>query len=157
VGAQSRRLKHWGWGYEDEQLSGEELRGAAGFLVGHLGFGSADPEFPVPLDSVSLPAPRLRAPDSLSPICSSDLYQRALHTCGSSYRDVVRAVRGEFEHPPDVVARPRTEDEIVSVLEVDSISHSARIQGGATGPGWGLGAARRVLWVARGGLRRHLA
>jgi len=181
VGGQSRRLKHWGWGYEDEQLSGEELRGAAGFLAGHLGFGSADPEVPMPLESVSLPAPRLRAPDSLTAICSSDLYQRALHTYGSSYRDVVRAFRGEFEHPPDVVAHPRTEDEVVSVLdwamgsgaavipfgggtsvvggvepvvdshrytgvvtidlkaldqvrEVDSISHSARIQGGATGP-----------------------
>ena len=36
----SRRLKHWGWGYEDEQPSAQELRAAAGFLRGRLGFGS---------------------------------------------------------------------------------------------------------------------
>jgi alkyldihydroxyacetonephosphate synthase len=113
----ARRLKHWGWGYEDEQPSHEDVRAAAAFLSERLGFGSADPEQPVPLSQVSLPAPRLNAPDALSSICFTDPYERALHSYGRSYSDIVRAFRGRFDHPPDVVARPRDEDEVRAVLD----------------------------------------
>jgi alkyldihydroxyacetonephosphate synthase len=113
----TRRLKHWGWGYEDEQPSRAELRAAAAGIVGHLGFGSAEPDEPVPLEQVTLRAPRLTPPPSLEHICVSDDYERVLHACGRSYRDVVRAFRGRFEHPPDVVARPRDEAEIAAVLD----------------------------------------
>jgi alkyldihydroxyacetonephosphate synthase len=112
-----RRRKHWGWGYEDEQLSAEDLRSAAAFISSQLGFGSTDVELPVPLSEVTLPGPALEPPAHLSGICSSDRYERAFHTYGSSYRDVVRAYRGQFEHPPDVVATPSSEDELVAVLE----------------------------------------
>lgn len=112
-----RRLKHWGWGYEDEQPSPEELRGAAGFLAERLGFGSTEPEQPVALSEVSLPAPRLTAPAALAEICAAGEYERALHGYGRSYPDVVRAFRGRFEHPPDVVAHPRDEAELQAILE----------------------------------------
>jgi alkyldihydroxyacetonephosphate synthase len=112
-----RRLKHWGWGYEDERPSEQELRDAAAFLSDHLGFGSSEPELPVPLSEVHLPAPRLRAPTPLADICSSDGYERALHSYGRAYRDIVRAFRGRFDNPPDVVARPRTEAELEAVLD----------------------------------------
>jgi alkyldihydroxyacetonephosphate synthase len=112
-----RRLKHWGWGYEDEQPSDEELRGACSFLAQRLGFGSSDPAQPVPLSEVSLPAPRLAPPASLAEICFTDTYERALHAYGRSYRDVVRAFRGRFDHPPDVVVRPRSEHELADALE----------------------------------------
>ena len=112
-----RRLKHWGWGYEDEQPSLEELRGAASFLVERLGFGSAEPEHPVPLSEVSLPAPRLEPPEALAGICATDDYERVLHCYGRSYADVVRAFRGRFEHPPDVVAHPGGEDELQATLD----------------------------------------
>jgi alkyldihydroxyacetonephosphate synthase len=112
-----RRRKHWGWGYEDEQLGDEELRSAAVYLRERLGFGSAEPERPVPVSELSLPQPRLQAPASLQPICSTDTYERAWRAYGSSYRDVVRAFRGQFEHPPDVVARPRDERQVEAVLE----------------------------------------
>ncbi len=112
-----RRRKHWGWGYEDEQPSPEELRGAAQFLTDRLGFGSAEPEPAVALSEVALPAPRLRPPPDLDPICATDDYQRALHAYGRSYTDVVRAFRGRFDHPPDVVAHPRSEAEVRATLE----------------------------------------
>jgi alkyldihydroxyacetonephosphate synthase len=112
----ARRLKHWGWGYEDEQPSADELRGAAAFLAERLGFGSATPEHPVALGDVVLPAPRLSAPAALAPFCSAEDHDRALHSYGRSYRDIVRAFRGVFDHPPDLVAHPRTEDEIEQVL-----------------------------------------
>jgi alkyldihydroxyacetonephosphate synthase len=113
----ARRLKHWGWGYEDEQPSHDDVLATAAFLSERLGFGSADPEQPVPLSQVSLPAPRLNAPDALSSICFTDPYERALHAYGRSYSDIVRAFRGRFDHPPDVVARPRDEDEVRAVLD----------------------------------------
>ncbi len=113
----ARRLKHWGWGYEDEQPSPEELRSATSFLADRLSFGSYEPEQPVPLSEVSLPPPRLRAADRLTEICSSDVYERALHSYGRAYRDVVRAFRGQFDHPPDVVAHPRDEAELSEVLD----------------------------------------
>jgi alkyldihydroxyacetonephosphate synthase len=110
-------LKHWGWGYEDEQPSPAELKNLAGVLVERLGFGSSEPEAPVPLSELKLGAPRLEPPAALRDICSSDTYQRALHAYGRSYSDTVRAFRGTFDHPPDVVARPRDEAEVETVLE----------------------------------------
>jgi alkyldihydroxyacetonephosphate synthase len=112
-----RRLKHWGWGYEDEQPGHDEVRAAAAFIAERLGFGSPEPARPVPLSEVALPAPRLRAPASLEAICSAEPYERALHSYGRSYRDIVRAFAGRFDHPPDVVARPRDEPELEAVLE----------------------------------------
>ena len=122
-----RRLKHWGWGYEDEQLPPDELRGAAKFLAERLGFGSPEPEEPVPLSELALPAPRLTAPPAVAGICATDGYERALHCYGRSYIDVVRGFRGRFEHPPDVVSHPRDEAELEAVLE------------------WALGAGAAVI------------
>ncbi len=112
-----RRLKHWGWGYEDEQLSPQQVRDAAAFVTKQLGFGSTDVDTPAPLADLSLPAPRLQPPASLEVICFSDDYERALHSYGRSYGDVLKAFRGRFDHPPDVVARPRDEAEVEAVLD----------------------------------------
>ena len=110
-------MKFWGWGYEDQQPSRAEVTAAAEGMVAHLGFGDADVETPVALEDVSLPDPRLAAPAALGPICSSDTYDRASHALGKAYRDVVRGFRGQFEHPPDVVARPRDEADVERVLD----------------------------------------
>ena len=111
----TRRRSHWGWGYEDERPSHEELRTAAAGLAAHLGFGSPEPERPVPLEAVELPAPRIAAPAGL-PV-TEDAHARALHAQGRSYLDVLRGFRGEFPHVPDAVATPRDEDELRGVLE----------------------------------------
>jgi alkyldihydroxyacetonephosphate synthase len=137
-----RRRKHWGWGYEDEQPSAEEVRSAAEFLVGRLGFGSTEPEQPVPLSEISLPEPRLRPPESLRAICATGDYERALHAYGRSYRDVVRAFRGRFDHPPDVVVRPRDESELHAALDWAVAAGAAVIPfGGGTGVVGGVEAA----------------
>src|SRR5207248_9375055 len=87
----ARRLKHWGWGYEDQQPSEHELSEAAAGIRAHLGFDPEDVETPVPLDEVELPAPRLEPPPSLGEICSSSAHERAAHAYGKAYRDIVRA------------------------------------------------------------------
>jgi len=115
--APRRRRKHWGWGYEDEQPPYDEVRAAAAAMAPVLGFGDVEPERPVPLEEVELPPPRLDAPAELAEVCAADTYERAAHAYGKSYRDVVRAFRGRFDHPPDAVAHPRDEDELEAVLE----------------------------------------
>ena len=115
--AAAARRKHWGWGLEDQQPSQAEVQAAAAGLVDHLGFGSTDVEAPVPLEAVTLPPPRVPVPEWLAGVASSDDHERATHAWGKSYSDVVRAFRGRFDHPPDVVARPHSEDELTEVLE----------------------------------------
>jgi alkyldihydroxyacetonephosphate synthase len=114
--ATARRLKFWGWGYEDQQPSHDEVREAAAGIREHLGLDPAEPERPVEVDHLDLPPPRLEPPRALAEICSSDPYERALHAVGRGYRDIVRAIRGQLDHPPDVVARPRDESEIEALL-----------------------------------------
>jgi alkyldihydroxyacetonephosphate synthase len=112
-----RRRKHWGWGYEDEQASLEEVRAAAEGIRAHLGFGFEDVEEPVPIDRVQLPPPRVEPPGSLAAFCSEDPYERAAHAYGKAYRDIVRAFRGRFDHAPDFVAFPRDASDVATVLE----------------------------------------
>ncbi len=115
-GRMGRTRKHWGWGFADEQPSPAEVRDAAAAVRAHLGFGSEDVESPVPLEDVRLPPARISPPSSLEGICSASDADRAFHSYGASYRDVVRAFRGRFDHPTDVVARPGDEDEVAAVL-----------------------------------------
>jgi alkyldihydroxyacetonephosphate synthase len=116
-GARGRRRKHWGWGFEDEQPPPSEVAAAAQGLASHLGFGSVEPEAPVPLEAVELPPPRIVAPPHLAELMTADDYDRAVHAQGRSYGDVVRGFRGAFPNPPDAVARPRDEAEVERVLE----------------------------------------
>jgi alkyldihydroxyacetonephosphate synthase len=175
----SRRRKHWGWGYEDQQPDATALAAAAKDVRSRLGFGS-DAEEPVPLEAIELPAPRVEPPAALAELCAVDAHARVSHALGKAYRDVVRGMRGQIEHPPDFVARPRDEAEVEAilawcadervaaipygggtsvvggveprvgdgyagaisldlggldrVLEVDAVSHAARIQAGTLGP-----------------------
>jgi alkyldihydroxyacetonephosphate synthase len=129
----TRRLKHWGWGYEDQWPGPDALREAAKLAQTRLGYGADEPEQPVPLSDVRLPEPRLRVPETLQSICHTDTYERALHAYGRSYSDIVRAFRGRFDHPPDVVARPRNEEDIEAVLEWAQAEQAAVIPfGGGT-------------------------
>jgi alkyldihydroxyacetonephosphate synthase len=128
-----RRRKHWGWGYEDQQPSHEQVQQGASGIRSHLGFEPLDAEEPVPLSAVELPAPRIEAPTSLAELCSTDAHERASHAYGRSYRDIVRAFRGRFDHPPDLVAFPRDEDDVRRLLEWCADARDAAIPyGGGT-------------------------
>jgi alkyldihydroxyacetonephosphate synthase len=110
-----RRLKHWGWGYEDQVPTATQMREAAEGIRERFGFGG-EVEKPVPLDAVELRKARLKRPTGLGDLFSDDRYERVSHALGKAYRDVVRGFRGQFEDPPDLVAFPRDESEIETVL-----------------------------------------
>lgn len=112
-----RRLKHWGWGYEDQQRSQREVQEAAAGINAMFGFGG-EAVGPAPLTGDSLREPRLHEPGAgTSGLFSSDLHERAVHALGKAYRDIVRGHRGEFPCPPDLVAFPRNEAEVSEVFE----------------------------------------
>ncbi len=112
-----RRLKHWGWGYEDDWPSTEELRETAAGLGAHLGMELGDVEQPVALEDVELPEARVPSPSHLAQICDGGDHARASHALGKSYVDLVHGFRGRFDSPPDFVATPRDEHDIERVLE----------------------------------------
>jgi alkyldihydroxyacetonephosphate synthase len=110
-----RRLKHWGWGYEDQAPSATQLREAAEGIRARFGFGG-EVGRPVPLEEVELREPRLKRPSGFGDLFSDGRYERVSHALGKAYRDVVRGFRGEFRNPPDLVAFPKDESEIEAVL-----------------------------------------
>jgi alkyldihydroxyacetonephosphate synthase len=116
VATATRRLKHWGWGYEDQQPSRDQVEAIAKGVVDHLGFAVDEIEEPVPLEGVELSESRLAAPKELAEVFSANRYDRVAHALGKAYRDVVRGFRGEFSNPPDLVAYPESPEDVDAVL-----------------------------------------
>lgn len=103
----------WGWGWAELALSDEQCARWAATIP-----GLPDRPLPVPsLDDLDLPAPRVAAPGSLAAITTTALDQRAGHTYGKGYRDVVRALHGQLDAAPDLVARPAIESDVVAILD----------------------------------------
>jgi alkyldihydroxyacetonephosphate synthase len=128
-----RARNRWGWGFQDAAISTAEARAAAPGIVQLMGFGETEPEEPVAAEQVRLAPPRMRAPEHLRGLCDDSTPERAAHAYGQSYLDTVRALRGEYAHAPDVVARPRREREVEDVLEWAEAENAAVIPyGGGT-------------------------
>lgn len=111
-----RRRSWWGWGWEDQALTPEQSEKLRGSISRRFAIDA--PLRPPPdLADVELRAPRVSPPPALAEWCSTDAHDRAGHTYGKSYRDVVRGSYGQLPAPPDVVAFPRTEDDVVAVMD----------------------------------------
>ena len=107
-----RRLKHWGWGFEDQAPSQAELGEAAAGIRELFGFGG-EPQAPVPLERGRPADVALEGAVLIPRICSpTGSYERIAHSLGKGYRDLVRGFRGEFPNPPDLVAFPADQSEV---------------------------------------------
>jgi len=121
------RRKFWGWGLERQGLDDDQALTLGGLMAAQLG---VEPPAlrPAPrIEDVRLREPRLRPPDALGEICSRETWDRAEHTLGKSFDDLARGLAGRWEHPPDVVAFPRTEAEVGAVLDWCDSAHAAAV------------------------------
>src|SRR3954470_9562697 len=108
----------WGWSPNpsDEPQRGD-LEALAPVVAEHLALPVQPPENPAPLPQLRADSVRSRLPASLADLASVDDLDRARHALGRSYRDIVRGIRGELSHVPDVVVRPRNEADVAAVLD----------------------------------------
>jgi alkyldihydroxyacetonephosphate synthase len=111
------RRKFWGWGREGEGLAASEVERLGAVFTERLGIDGVRMQEPPRVEDLDLRAPRLAPPAPLEPVFSTEPYDRAAHTYGRSFRDLVRAFRRDYAHAPDLVAFPRGEGELTSVLE----------------------------------------
>ena len=108
-----RERSWWGWGWADQAYSDARCAAFAAMIPGLREHPVAVPS----LDDIELRDPRIRVPSSLAAILSDDPVQRAGHTYGKAYRDVIRSLAGDLAAAPDLVARARTEEDVVAVLD----------------------------------------
>jgi alkyldihydroxyacetonephosphate synthase len=123
----SRRRKFWGWGWDDERADPRQVQAVEAALRGWLGMQDLDVVAPPRLDQLSLRPPRITPPPALEPLTSAAPFERASHCYGKSYRDLVRALRGDFGNPPDLIAFPESERDVVALLDWCSDARIAAI------------------------------
>jgi alkyldihydroxyacetonephosphate synthase len=115
--ATGRRRKFWGWGYEGEGLSADEVDLLARALAARMAVEEVRVAEPPDISEIELRAPRVVPPPSLERISSTDPWDRAEHTLGKSYHDLVRGLRRRYDNPPDFVVFPTDEGELVAALD----------------------------------------
>jgi alkyldihydroxyacetonephosphate synthase len=112
-----RRRKFWGWGWEGEGPSEEQQSRLAQLLAAR--FAIPEPRIAPPprIEEIDLRRPRCVPPASLADLCSADPSERAGHSYGKSFRDVVRAYQRDYRNPVDLVALPRHEADVAALLD----------------------------------------
>lgn len=110
------RRNVFGWGYADETVPDAMKRRYAALLTQAFG-GIELREHPLPrVEDLALRPPRLTLPAELAAFCTDAVFDRANHTYGRAWRDVMRAMRRDFSTAPDHVAYPRDEADIAALM-----------------------------------------
>jgi len=128
----------WTWGSTSDEPDEATRQAAAKSLSERFGREVTPPPIPE-ISDITLRAPRLEVPDRLGAFVRTDHSERLLHTHGGHVLELLDALRGRFDNPPDAVAHPRDEAELEAVLEwCDTKGHAAVPYGGATSVVWGV-------------------
>jgi alkyldihydroxyacetonephosphate synthase len=112
-----RRRKFWGWGYEDQGPNLDQQKKMAERMAARFGLTELTILRHPTEAELNLRPPRVQPPDSLASLFSATTYERAGHTYGRGFRDLVRAYRRDYPNPFDLVGYPRDEQDIVRILE----------------------------------------
>jgi alkyldihydroxyacetonephosphate synthase len=164
-------MKWWGWGAADVAFSHEGRPELGPFIERHLALdvrrlGTR----PLAFEELQVPEPVLpaRLAARLEQVVgaehlSTDGHDRVVHGRGKSLTDLVRQRRGDLGRLPDVVARPRSEEEVAGLVQAaidedavaipfgggSSISGSLEAQPGEPRPviSVDMGRLNQVLWV----------
>ncbi len=113
----TKRLKFWGWGYEDETVPASELQWMESTWAARFGVSGFKAVATPKAEEISLPASRVVVPSNLAHLCTTDHYERVLHSYSKSFPDIIRVYARECPTPVDVVALPRNEQDIVDLLD----------------------------------------
>ena len=121
----------WGWGWAGEALDDDACRRLAETAL-RPWMPIDGSVLPVPYDPV-LDPPRLIPPSIMEEAFAADSMTRAAHTYGKAFRDVVRALHGRLDNPPDLVAYPRTGHDVVATLDwAEAVGAAVVPYGGGT-------------------------
>ena len=116
MAARTELRSFWTWGYVSDEPSVAERQAAAARLSARFGRPVVPPPIPA-IEDVALRPPRIDIPSRLAEFVNAEHAERATHTYGGHGMELLKALRGVFENPPDAVAHPRTETELEAVLE----------------------------------------
>jgi alkyldihydroxyacetonephosphate synthase len=117
-------MKWWGWGDEGISFTHSDKPALAPFIKRHLGLDvGRETTRPVAFDDLDIPEPAL-APELRAALegavggerVSTEPLDRVVHARGKCLRDLIRHRRGDLGRVPDVVVRPRDEDEAAAVM-----------------------------------------
>jgi alkyldihydroxyacetonephosphate synthase len=133
-----QRRSFWTWGYESDEPSAAERKAAAERVSQRLGHPVEPPPIPEIAD-IPLRAPRLKVPSALQGWVSTAPDERVVHTYGGHPLELLQAIRGQFDNPPDAVAHPRTDEELEATLAwCDQQGYTVIPYGGGTSVVWGV-------------------
>jgi alkyldihydroxyacetonephosphate synthase len=140
-----RQKKFYAWGYADEDLSPEEVRPWEAEIARRYGINGFDVTPPPRSDEISLRKPRVEVPSALQAIVRTDHLTRLEHSYGKAGFDTTRMFMRQVPNPPDAVAFPTSEQQIVQVLDwCDKIGAKAIPYGGGSSVVKGIEAPEKA-------------
>lgn len=114
---QPKTRSWWGWGNVEDAVDASELDGLIQHYTEAIPGLTLDPHEAPSIADLDLPNSTVKAPDSLAHLVSDSPADRAAHTHGKAYRDIVRNLHGDLQNVPDLIARPQSESDIVDLLD----------------------------------------
>ena len=137
----TRQRSLWAWGWRDK-FPDEAARKGLVQMVGALVPSAAPALRTLPSDEPAVGAPVVAIPDALADIATQAPRERATHTRGRAFLDLVAGFAGDYAAAPAVVARPRDGSDVVRVLaECDARGWAVVPFGGGTSVVRGLDAS----------------
>ena len=113
----TNKRNYWGWGYADFEFPQANLEHFKTMLKAALQIKEFEQHQAKSVDELVLRTPRFKLPANLESICSSTNHDRASHSYGKAFRDVWRGFHGHFPNPPDYVAFPKIEADIIQLMQ----------------------------------------
>ncbi len=138
-----RRRSFWTWGFDTDEPTEAQRAAFAQSFSKRVGHPVSPPPIPKVAD-IELRRSRVKIPSKLTAWVNDDHFDRVVHTYGGHSLELLAAMRGRFDHPPDAVAHPRTEDELEATLAwCQDNGHVAIPYGGGTSVVWGVNVPPR--------------
>jgi alkyldihydroxyacetonephosphate synthase len=136
-----RQRSLWAWGWQDKFPDDGARKGMIA-MVGALVPGVAPALRELPPAEPEVPTSTLTIPDAIADLSTQAPRDRAMHSRGRAFLDILAGFTGDYRGAPDIVARPRSTEDVMRVLEVCDANGWAAIPfGGGTSVVQGVDAA----------------